>query len=64
MTVAETKRPPGRPPKPAGEKYQEMRIRMHPDERAEFEALVPPSMRAAFIRDAIRARLRQHDALD
>ena len=43
----------GRPPKPEGEKFEIVMLRMRPADAAWLKALVPPDERSEFMRNAI-----------
>lgn len=43
----------GRPPKPAGEKFEIVMLRMRPADAERLKAAVPPDERAEFMRTAI-----------
>lgn len=51
------KRARGRPAKPEGEKFVDLRLKIDPDLRDELRRRVPHSERSEFIRSAVREAL-------
>lgn len=49
----------GRPPKPEGEKYVGILVRLHPDDLAELKATIPLEDRAEFMRSTIKEGVRE-----
>lgn len=53
MPEVVTKPKRGRPPKPEGEKFEIVMLRMRPADAERLKALIPPDERAEFMRTAI-----------